>query len=305
MENNEVGYQKQIIYSYQKMEVIMQKYIIVTESGTDLPIDLVKESQINVIPMHVIMDGIDYLDGSIAVTQVYDYYEKTKKIPSTSATNPGEYQLLFQKINEENPNCNIIHIGYSSKASSTYQNALIASEGIGNVYHVDSLNVSGGEAAIVLKAAELIEKYPEIQPNDLIDKINYFVSLARVSFIPGNLEYLKAGGRLSNASYLGATILKLKPLIEIVNGNLVATKKYRGSISHIAEKYLNEFIGRYNLNKERIYLLYSLGLDEQIKLQMENIVKGKGFNKIIWIQTGCVISTHSGPGAIGIAGFEI
>lgn len=282
----------------------MKKYIILTESGTDLPIDLVRESQIYVIPMHVIMDGVDYLDGSISVTQVYEYHEKTKKIPSTSATNPEEYQLIFKKINEEYPDCIIIHIGYSSKASSTYQNALIASEGIGNIYHVDSLNVSGGEAAIVLKAVELIEKYPEIQSNDLVEKIKYFVSIARVSFIPGNLEYLKAGGRLSNASYLGATILKLKPLIEIVNGNLVATKKYRGAISSIAEKYLNEFLERYNLSKDKIYLLYSLGLDEQIKLQMENIVKEKGFNKIIWIQTGCVISTHSGPGAIGIAGFE-
>lgn len=282
----------------------MKKYIILTESGTDLPIDLVRENQIYVIPMHVIMDGVDYLDGSISVTQVYEYYEKTKKIPSTSATNPEEYQLIFQKIVKENPDCNIIHIGYSSKASSTYQNALIASEGIENIYHIDSMNVSGGEAAIVLKAAELIENYPEIQPNDLIEKIKYFVSIARVSFIPGNLEYLKAGGRLSNASYLGATILKLKPLIEIVNGNLVATKKYRGAMSRIAEKYLNEFLERYNFNKYKIYLLYSLGLDEQIKLQVEDIVKEKGFNKIIWIQTGCVISTHSGPGAIGIAGFE-
>ena len=283
----------------------MKKYIILTESGTDLPIDLVRENQIKVIPMHVIMDGIDYLDGYISVTQVYEYYEKTKKIPSTSATNPVEYQLLFQKINEENPECNIIHIGYSAKASSTYQNALIASEGFENIYHVDSMNVSGGEAAIVLKAVELIEKYPEIEPNELIEKIKYFVSIARVSFIPGNLEYLKAGGRLSNASYLGATILKLKPLIEIVDGNLVATKKYRGAMSHIAEKYLNEFLERYNFDKDKIYLLYSLGLGEQIKLQMEKIVKDKGFDKIIWIQTGCVISTHSGPGAIGIAGFEI
>ena len=66
--------------------------------------------------------------------------------------------------------------------------------------------------------------------------------MARVSFIPGNLEYLKAGGRLSNAAYLGATILKLKPLIEILNGKLVATKKFRGAMSHIAEKYLNEYL---------------------------------------------------------------
>lgn len=283
----------------------MRNYIIVTESGADLPKDLAKLHNIYVLPMHVIMDDIDYKDGSIPVTDVYDYYKRTKKIPTTSATNPDEYQCVFEKIREENPDSIILYIGYTSKASCTYQNALIASEGMENVYHVDSLNVSGGEAAIILKAVELIEKYSDIEPQELIEEIESYVGMARVSFIPGNLEYLKAGGRLSNAAYVGASILQLKPLIEIVNGKLVATKKYRGIMSRVAEKYVNEYIDRYNFDKEQLYVLYSLGLEEQIKQRVESIIKEKGFEKIIWIQTGCVISTHGGPGAIGIAGFEV
>jgi len=282
----------------------MGKIIILTESGADLPLDLAKLHHIRVVPMHVIMGNDQYPDGSIPVTEVYDYYEKTKKIPSTSATNPNEYHDVFKKITEENPGCIIIHIGYSSKASCTYHNAVIASEESENVYHVDSLNVSGGEASIILKAAELLEKQPDILPADLIEKIENYVARARVSFIPGNLEYLKAGGRVSNAAYLGASLLQLKPLIEIVNGELISTKKYRGKMSNIAVKYMNEYIGRYNMEKEQIYLLYSLGLEEHIKLNMEQIAKEKGFKKVIWVQTGCVISVHSGPGAIGIAGFE-
>ena len=282
----------------------MKKNIILTESGTDLPLDLVKKHQIQVIPMHLVMGDKHYLDGSIPVTQVYEYYRKTKKIPSTSATNPNEYKDLFQKLTQENPGCNIIHIGYSSKASCTYQNALIASEGMENVYHVDSLNVSGGEAAIVMKAVELIEKQPDIQPANLIESIMSYVSRARVSFIPGDLEYLKAGGRVSNAAYLGGTLLQLKPLIEIVEGKLISTRKFRGKMIHIAKKYMEEFIDKYDIDKEQIYLLYSLGLEEKIRDSMELIVKNKGFKNFVWIQTGCVISIHSGPGAIGIAGFE-
>lgn len=213
----------------------MKKFIILTESGADLPLDLVNLNQIYVLPMHVIIEDIDYHDGVISVTEVYDYYKRTKKIPTTSAINPNEYQRLFQKITEENPDCIIIHISYSSKASCTYQNSQIASDGMENIYHVDSLNVSGGEAAIVLKAVELIEKYPDIQSDDLVEKIESFVAMARVSFIPGNLEYLRAGGRLSNSAYFGASILQLKPLIEILNGKLVATKKFRGAMTHIAE----------------------------------------------------------------------
>jgi len=94
-------------------------------------------------------------------------------------------------------------------------------------------------------------------------------------------------------------------VIEILDGKLVATRKFRGSMSSIAEKYLNEYLGRYNFDKGKIYLIYSLGLAEKIKMRMEDIAKGKGFKKIIWIQAGCVISTHSGPGAVGIAGFEV
>ena len=282
----------------------MKKFIIVTESGADLPLDIAKAHHIHVLPMHVVMDDVDYLDGSIPVTDVYDYYKRTKKIPTTSAINPNEYECLFQKITEKNPGCNIIHISYSSKASCTYQNALIASEDMNNIYHVDSLNVSGGEAAIVLKAVELIEKHPDIEPADLVEKLEYFVSIARVSFIPGNLEYLKAGGRLSNAAYLGASILQLKPLIEIVDGKLVATQKFRGGMKRIAEKYVNDFIDRHNMDREQIIFIYSLGLEDHIKQYMEESAKKKGLKKIIWVQTGCVISTHSGPGAIGIVGFK-
>lgn len=282
----------------------MKKIIILTESGADLPLDLVKLYNIEVVPMHVIMGGKSYADGSIEVTDVYDYYKRTKKIPSTSATNPDEYEGSYKKITEENPGCSILHVGYSSKPSCSYQNSIIASEGMKNVYHVDALNVSGGLAAIVLKAAELIEEYPQMLPVELIKNIESWAANTRVSFIPGDLEYLKAGGRVSNAAYLGGTLLQLKPMIEIVNGKLVSTKKYRGKISDIVEKYMKDYIDKYNMDREQIYLLYSLGLDENIKKHMYEIASEKGFKKIIWIQAGCMISAHSGPGAIGLAGFE-
>ena len=282
----------------------MKRIIILTESGTDLPAELAKLHQIEVIPMHVIMDDAHYQDGTFPVTRVYDYYKRTRKIPSTAATNPDEFEQLYHRLTAENPGCVIVHISYSSKASSTYQNALIASRGVDNVLHVDSQNVSGGEATVVLKAAALLAQKPDIAPAELVKQIEACVTRVRASFIPGNLEYLKAGGRLSNAAYLGATFLHMKPLIEIINGELVATKKYIGTMGHIAERYMNETFERFRFEKEQLYLLFSLGLETHIKQRMEDIAKEHGFKKITWIQTGCVISTHSGPGAIGISGFE-
>jgi DegV family protein with EDD domain len=282
----------------------VKNIIILTESGADLPSDLVKLHNIEVVPMHVLMGGKSYADGSISVTDVYDYYNRTKKSPTTSATNPDEYERAFKRITEENPDCIILHIGYSSKPSCSYQNSLIASEGMENVYHADALNVTGGLGAIVLKAAALIKEHPEMEPSDLVKNIEGHAARARVSFIPGDLVYLRAGGRVSNAAYLGGTLLQLKPMIEIIDGELVSTQKYRGKIGNIVEKYMTEYIDKNNLDREQIYLLYSLGLEEDIKKHMYEIAREKGFKKITWIQAGCMISAHSGPGAIGIAGFE-
>jgi DegV family protein with EDD domain len=282
----------------------MKKIILLTESGADMPLDLVKLHNIQIVPMHVIMGDKSYEDGSIAVTEVYNFYKRTKKVPSTSATNPDEYHDAFKRIREKNPGCTIIHVGYSSKPSCTYQNSIIASEGMENVYHADALNVTGGLTAIVLKVAELIVKHPNMLPIDLVKNIDSYAAKARVSFIPGDLVYLRAGGRVSNAAYLGGTLLKLKPLIEIVNGELVSTQKYRGKTGNIVEKYMKEYIYKYHMDKEQIYLIYSLGLEEHIKQHMEQIAKEEGFKKIIWIQAGCMISFHCGPGGIGIAAFE-
>ena len=282
----------------------MKKIILLTESGSDLPLDLVKLHNIQVVPMHVIMGNKSYADNSIEVTKVYDYYQRTKKVPSTSATNTDEYQDAFKRITEEDPGCTIIHVGYSSKPSCSYQNSIIASEGMENVYHADSLNVTGGLAAVVIKTVELIEKHPDMLPYDIVKNIESYAAKARVSFIPGDLVYLRAGGRVSNAAYLGGTLLQIKPMIEIVNGELVSTRKYRGKISNIVEKYMKEYINKYRMDKKKIYLMYSLGLEAHIKQHMERIAKEEGFNKIIWIQAGCMISSHCGPGGIGMAAFE-
>lgn len=282
----------------------MKKIIILTESGSDLPKDLAKLHNIKVVPMHVLMGDKDYPDGSIPVTELYDYYKETKKIPSTSAANPNDYLELFEKTKKENPDCIILHVSYSSKPSCTYQNAIIASQGMDDIYHVDALNVTGGLGAVALKAAEILEKQPDISIHDLIESVQDYVRRTRVAFIPGNLEYLRAGGRVSNAAYLGGTLLQLKPLIEIVEGELISTKKYRGKMENVAEKFIKDYFEKYNMDKEQIYLLYSLGLEEHIKERIEEIVKEKGIKKITWIQAGCVITAHAGPEAVGIAGFE-
>ncbi|WP_112180517.1 MULTISPECIES: DegV family protein [Paraliobacillus] len=283
----------------------MQKIILTTESGADVPEELAAKYDIKVVPMHVIMDGQDYLDGSLPVQEIYDHYDRTKKIPSTTSTNAHEYTAFFTEIRKDHPDCTIIHIGYTSKASSSFQNAIIASEDFDNLFLIDALNVTGGLAAIVLYAADLLAKDPMIKPEELIEKIESIVPKARLAFVPGRLDFLRAGGRVSNVAYIGGALLKIKPRIELVEGKLVSTKKYRGKINIVAEKLVEDFLNDYNIDRKQLYFQYSIGLDETIKERMNKVAKDAGFKDIIWVQAGAMISTHAGPGGFGIAGLEM
>ncbi|MGD6845430.1 DegV family protein [Bacillus infantis] len=283
----------------------MRKIILTTESGADLPADLTERYNVQVVPMHIIMDGTDYLDGHLPVEDIYDYYARTKKIPSTTSTNAYEYEEFFAKIRADYPDCIIIHIGYTSKASSSFQNAVIAAEEFEDLFLIDALNVTGGLAAVVIYAAEQLEQEPGIEPAALVEKIESIVPKSRLAFIPGSLDFLRAGGRVSNMAYLGGTLLKIKPCIELVDGKLVSTKKYRGKMSTVAEKLMQDYLNDYKIDREQLYFIYSIGLDETIKKRMDEIAADAGFKNVMWIQAGGMISTHSGAGGFGVAGLEV
>ncbi|PZX03151.1 DegV family protein with EDD domain [Psychrobacillus insolitus] len=282
----------------------MRRIILSTESGADLPKDLVEKHQIQVVPMHIIMDGKDYLDGELSVEKVFDYHSHTKKIPSTTATNVHEYHELFTKIRMNFPDSIIIHIGYTSKASASFQSALIAAEDFEDLFLIDTLNVTGGLGAIVMYAATMLEEEPSISHVHLIEKIESVVPKTMLAFIPGSLDFLRAGGRVSNIAYIGGSLLKIKPCIELKEGKLVSTRKYRGNMSIVAEKLMRDYLKQYDIDRKQLYLIYSIGLDESIKRRMDEIAKETGFQNVTWMQAGAMISTHAGPGGFGIAGIE-
>ena len=282
----------------------MKRIILSTESGADLSNDLAEKHEVQIVPMHVVMDGQDYLDGHLPVDEIYEYYARTKKIPTTSATNVHEYHEFFKKIRDDFPDSIIIHIGYTSKASASFQNALIAAKEFEDLFLIDALNVTGGLAAVVMYAVHLLEENPMIEPAHLIEKIKTKVPKARLAFVPGSLDFLKAGGRVSNLAYLGGALLKIKPCIELIEGKLVSTKKYRGNMYVVAEKLMRDYLNMYDISRQQVYFIFSIGLSESIKQRMNEMAKENGFEQITWIQAGAMISTHSGPGGFGIAGLE-
>ena len=282
-----------------------RKIFIVTETGGDLFHSDAERYSISIVPMHVQLGDESRDDGKFPVTDVFDHYAKTKQLPKTSATNPHEYRSAFDEILAGNPDALIIHLAYSAITTASYHNALLASDGAKNIVHIDTKQVAGGQRAVVLKVAQFIEENPQASAEEIKAFTEKIVERARFVFFPGNLEYLKAGGRVSNAAYLLASFLGLKPLIEMLDGKLVGTKKYRGSDRKIYKQLVNDYLSANKLEKDSFFMVYSEGLDDGLKKELEEEAAKYGYKNFIWVPTGCVISTHSGPGAFGLGGFTV
>ncbi len=285
----------------------MIKTVIVTETGSDIPPDIAAEKGIKIVPMYVQAEGKSRRDGSFPVNELFESYSRTKILPKTSAANMTDYRQAFRDIGRENPGCNILHLGYSAITTASFNNArLAAQEHTGNkVIQIDTKQVSGGLGAIVLQTAEFLKQNPRRDRDTLHEYCGDLVNRSRFAFFPGQLEYLKAGGRVSNAAYLMATVLGLKPLIEMQDGKLTGTKKYRGNDEKVYKKLINDYLSRTKLEKSSFFMVYSHGLDNRLKKELEKEAEKFGYENIRWVSTGCVISTHAGPGAFGLGGFEV
>lgn len=152
--------------------------------------------------------------------------------------------------------------------------------------------------------ARFLEANPETTVEAAVAKANELIAKARMGFFPGDLAYLKAGGRVSNAAYLGAKILSLNPLIELIDGQLKATKKYRGKMDKVSLKFTQDYVEAQRLDRKVMAFVYSPGLKDSIRKEATALAERLGFEEILWIPTGGVVSTHCGPGGIGVCGFS-
>ena len=282
----------------------MNNIILVAETGSDVPKDIAEEMGIFLVPMHVTMGNDTFDDGTFPVEKIYEYYNDTNKIPKTSGSSPEDFIKVFDKIHKLYPDKQILHLAYSAVTTCSYQSALIAAEDRDYVTSFDTKQVSVGQAAIVIKTARYLKENPNVTMKELVAEVVKLRDSCQMCFVPDKLEYLRAGGRVSNAVFIGGKILSIHPSIEIENGYLVAKKKYRGKMEKIVTKLIEEYGDTKSLDKKEIWLLWSIGLPNTVRIVAENKLKEIGFEKIRWMQTGCVITTHGGPGSFGLVGFS-
>ena len=281
----------------------MKPILLTAESGSDMTPDIATKYGVTIVPMHVAFGGETRDDGSFPTTEMFAHYAKTRELPRTSGCTPHDFEVVFERLQAEHPGQPILHLAYSACTTCSMQSAKIASEDLENIAIVDTKHVSAAQTAVVIAVAEYLGAHPETTLEQAAAKAEEIGKTVRMGFFPGDLDYLRAGGRVSNAAYLGAKLLSLHPLIEILDGKLLSTKKYRGSMAKVVAKLADDYTENLDPGKP-LYLIYGEGLDESIRRDAERIASEKGFAQISWVQTGCVIAAHSGPGSFGIVGFD-
>ena len=219
------------------------------------------------------------------------------EITTTNAVNVADYEELFRRLMEEYDA--VIHLNIGMGFSSCHQNARLAAEEVDGVYVVDSANLTVGHGMLVLAAAEAAEAGKSV--TEILAMLEEMIPRVETSFVLDRLDYMKKGGRCSTATALGASLLKLHPCLDVVDGKLPVTKKYRGSIEKVVEEYVRDRLrDRADLDTHRAFLVDTCPDDHLASIAREVLRQDGRFQEIIEAKAGCTIFCHCGPGTLGV-----
>ena len=276
----------------------MSNLKIICDSLADVPEDLIKKYDIEIIPLTIIINGVEYKDGeNLTNEEFYRLIKDCEEIPKTSQATYIQFEQIFKKYIEQGKK--ILYISGSSKVTGTYQSAMITKNDIqGEIYIFDSLNLSYGCGAQVVTACEMNEEGKSVE--EIIKKLEEIRDNILVLFAVDNLDYLKKGGRLSASKAVIGSMLSIKPILQMQNGSIVNIDQARGN-KRVISKMINmasEYI-KGNIEDKRIGIAHGDNEVEFEKLK-ETIKKELHFSEITETKIGPSIGSHTGAGTIGL-----
>ena len=271
---------------------------IISDSTCDLSADLIQKYDIGIVPLIVMKDNQEYLDGiTITPADIFAHVAAGGSLCSTAARGVAVYQEMFTKYAKDYDG--VLHVNIGSDFSSSYQNACLAAEDFDNVRVIDSKNLSTGQGLVVLKACDLAGTAANM--DELKAQLDAFTSRVEASFVLDRLEYMVKGGRCSGAAALGANLLSLKPCIEVKNGKMAVVKKYRGHIEKCMASYVKDRLaGRDDLDHDRIFITRTDVAKESLEVVRSGVTQYGNFGNVYETVAGCTVSCHCGPGTMGI-----
>lgn len=274
----------------------MKKIAISLDSACDLSKELIEKYDFKIIPFGVNLGDKFFYDGDITPEEIFEYADNNKTLPKTNAVNEEAFKEHFAKI--LNDYDAIIHFDISSEMSSAYQNAVNASKNFKNVYVVDSRTLSTAISLEAIYAKKLTETMDD--PAKIVELVKKRIPAVQASFIIERLDYLYKGGRCSGLALLGANLLKIRPEIEVLNGNMKNTEKFRGKMADCVTKYCRATLEKYNHpDKSVIFITHSVA-DKELVDAAKAVVSEYGFENVYETTAGCTVSSHCGKNTLGI-----
>ena len=273
---------------------------ILTDSTNDLPLDVIKKLDIEVIPLYVnfgdesLKDGID-----IKTEELYKRVSSNGVLPKTAAITIGDFETVFKKYLDMG--YELVYTGISGAMSSTLNNARIAIENLDaqdKAYAIDSKNLSTGIGLLLFKACK--DRDLGLNAREIAANIEKNTDYVLSQFAIEQMEYLHKGGRCSGVARFAATVLRIKPIIEVRGGKMDVQAKPIGKIKVALDRMLKQLISdKDRLDKDHIIVTHSMA-DESAKYLIAKIKEEFKDVDILETNAGCVISSHCGPGTIGI-----
>ena len=278
---------------------------IISDSTCDLSKDILEKYDVDILPLHIILGDEEYLDGkNITPEEIYRWTDEHATTPKTSAP------ALEDAINLMKPYIDrgdeLICFSISNSMSSSGQVMMMAAEELeasNRVHVIDSANLSTGIGLLVVEAAILAKEGKRAA--EIVQTIEEYKPYVRASFVVDTLVYLHRGGRCSGVAALVGGALKLHPQIVVEQGAMHPAKKYRGKIKTAVLSYVkDQEEGLRRAKKDRIFITHS-GCDVQIVGEVRAYLESLGiFDEIIETRAGGVISSHCGPGTLGVLYIE-
>lgn len=272
---------------------------IISDSTCDLSKELIDRYNIEILPLYVRLGDKEFKDGvDITPQQLYSWSDAHGETPGTAAPSISDFLELIDKNSDDE----YIIFTISASMSASFNNARLASESSGiqnRICIIDSKNLSTGIGLQVIYAAELAQT--GLSAREIAAKVNEISPKVRASFDIDTLVYLHRGGRCSGLAALLGTALKLHPRIAVADGAMHPEKKYRGNSHKFVMDYVKDMDSDLiKARKERVFITHS-GCDKEIVEEVRAHLKSLDhFDEILETRAGSVVSSHCGPGTLGV-----
>ncbi len=278
---------------------------IISDSTCDLSKELIEKYNITIVPLHIVLGEDEFLDGvNIAPDDIYAWSDANNATPKTSAVSIEEAVEAIKPFTDAGEEIVIFTIATGmSTTNNVFRLAVSELEVEEQVRIIDSANLSTGVGLQVIEAAILAKEGKSL--DEIVASVEAITPKVRASFVVDTLVYLHRGGRCSGLAALAGGMLKLHPKIVVKNGVMGPDKKYRGKMNSVILSYVKEMEEDLrNARAERVFITHSGCAQESIDSVKEYLESLNHFEEILVTRAGGVISSHCGPGTLGVLFIE-